>query len=79
MMLTVAVLAAATLGVAVFATFVLKMFTLVVRGCRVFFASNPVDIKEKFGTWAGKETFFLRNILQLCCFFRFGSRSRTKM
>jgi hypothetical protein len=53
-MLTVAVLAAATLGVAVFATFALKMVAALVRGFRVFFTSNPVDIKEKFGTWAGK-------------------------
>jgi hypothetical protein len=49
----VAIASAATLGAVVFTNFTLKLVNNVVQGCRVFFSPGTVDIKQRFGTWAG--------------------------
>jgi len=49
----VAIASAATLGAAVFANFTLKLVNNVLQGCMVFFSPGAVDIKQRFGTWAG--------------------------
>jgi hypothetical protein len=62
----VAIASAATLGAAVFANFTLKLVNNVVQGCRVFFSPSAVDIKQRFGNWAG---MFLRNQNMYCSLY----------